>query len=151
MRDAFGGLVNIQLILVFIVLVAGFLAFNINYNKAFKVKNYIIKSIEEYNGNCFDGDSQCVAQINQYMNDIGYSVPPLSETDYTCIGGGSNSTPGGFCYRETIVDTHGEIEDEQSESVYYSVLTSMTIDIPLINRILPSIFKVTGDTKIIQK
>ena len=34
MRDAFGGLVNIVIIVVFLVLVSGLLAFNVNYTKA---------------------------------------------------------------------------------------------------------------------
>ena len=42
MRDAFGGLLNMVIIVVFLVLVSGYLAFNVNYTKAFRVKNKII-------------------------------------------------------------------------------------------------------------
>ena len=42
MRDAIGGSVNLVIIVVFMLLVSGYLAFNINYTKAFKVKNKII-------------------------------------------------------------------------------------------------------------
>ena len=42
MRDAFGGLMNMVIIVVFLVLVSGYLAFNVNYTKAFRVKNKII-------------------------------------------------------------------------------------------------------------
>lgn len=34
MRDAFGGLMNMVIIIVFLVLVSGYLAFNVNYTKA---------------------------------------------------------------------------------------------------------------------
>ena len=42
MRDALGGIVNITIIVVFLVIVSGYLAFNVNYTKAFRVKNKII-------------------------------------------------------------------------------------------------------------
>ena len=45
MRDALGGVVNLAMIVVFLVLVCGYLAFNVNYTKAFRVKNYIITSL----------------------------------------------------------------------------------------------------------
>ena len=35
MRDAFGGLLNIVIIVVFMTLVSGYLAFNVSYAKAF--------------------------------------------------------------------------------------------------------------------
>ena len=34
MRDALGGVVNLAMIVVFLVLVCGYLAFNVNYTKA---------------------------------------------------------------------------------------------------------------------
>ena len=52
MRDAFGGLVNIVIIVVFIVVVSGYLAFNVTYTKAFKVKNKMISLLEQYEGKC---------------------------------------------------------------------------------------------------
>ena len=42
MRDAFGGIANMVVIIVFLVIVSGYLAFNVNYTKAFRVKNKII-------------------------------------------------------------------------------------------------------------
>ena len=54
MRDAFGGLVNIVIIVVFLVLVSGLLAFNVNYTKAYRVKNKIITTLEQYEGVSLD-------------------------------------------------------------------------------------------------
>ena len=42
MRDALGGSVTIVIIVVFIVIVLGYLAFNVNYTKAFRMKDKII-------------------------------------------------------------------------------------------------------------
>ena len=42
MRDGLGSVVMIEIIVVFIVVVSTYLAFNVNYMKAFKMKNKII-------------------------------------------------------------------------------------------------------------
>ena len=52
MRDAFGGVTNLVIIVVFLTLVSGYLAFNVNYTKAFRVKNKIISTFEQYEGVC---------------------------------------------------------------------------------------------------
>ena len=50
MRDAYGGVVSISIVVVFLVLVSGYLAFNVNYTKAFRLKNKVISVLEEYEG-----------------------------------------------------------------------------------------------------
>ena len=45
MSDAIGGVVNMMLVIFFIVFIALYMSFSINYQKAFNVKNKII-SIE---------------------------------------------------------------------------------------------------------
>ena len=47
MRDAFGGVANLVIIVVFLVLVSGYLAFNVNYTKAFRVKIKLNPLIEQ--------------------------------------------------------------------------------------------------------
>ena len=47
MRDAFSGIINIGMIVVFLVIVSGYLAYNVTYTKAFRVKNKIIDYIEK--------------------------------------------------------------------------------------------------------
>jgi hypothetical protein len=42
MRDAMGGSVALVIIVVFIVIALGYMAFNVNYTKAFNMKNKII-------------------------------------------------------------------------------------------------------------
>ena len=48
MQEAFGGILNIFLILIFLVIVEGILAFTVSYTKAFRMKNYVIATIEQY-------------------------------------------------------------------------------------------------------
>ena len=79
MKDALGGIVNIWFIAVFIVIISGYLAFSIQYNKAFRMKNEIIEAIEQCDG-YENGTSRLCAQeiITSYMKQIGYSVPDWS-------------------------------------------------------------------------
>lgn len=143
MRDAFGGIVNLAMIVVFLVLVCGYLAFNVNYTKAFRVKNYIITSLEQYEGNCTNGTA-CSNKIQAYIKQVGYNAPDFKIDDYTCNYG--------YCYKEFKVSN--EVDDSVSESkdqVYYRVVTQINIDIPIINKIMPGlkIFQISGNTKLI--
>lgn len=143
MRDAFGGVVNLAMIVVFLVLVCGYLAFNVNYTKAFRVKNYIITSLEQYEGNCASGTA-CSDKIQAYIKQVGYSAPNFKIDDYICNYG--------YCYKEFKVSN--ELDDSVSESknqVYYRVVTQINIDIPIVNKIMPGlkIFQISGNTKLI--
>ena len=145
MRDAYGGIINLSMIVVFLVLVCGYLAFNVNYTKAFRVKNYIITTIEQYEGNCENVNSACAQKINDYIRQIGYSAPDFDLTGdgYTCHLG--------YCYKEFDVGAEDGAVAENADKVYYRVVTQINIDIPIINKIMPNlkIFQVSGNTKLI--
>ena len=97
MRDAFGGIANMAIIIIFLVLVSGYLAFNVNYTKAFRVKNKIISVFEQYEGNCKDAtllENTCNGEIQKYMKSVGYSAPDFNmggEKGWTCNYG--------YCYK----------------------------------------------------
>lgn len=137
MRDAFGGIFNIATIVVFITLVSGFLAFNVNYTKAFRVKNKIISTIEEYEGSCSIG-SDCDIKISSYMSELGYSSPSNNycEADY--------NFQNGYCISNAISSGTSD-----NKKVYYKVETAIVIDIPIVNKLLPKIriFRVGGSTR----
>lgn len=153
MRDAFGGLVNLVIISIFLVIVSGFLAFNVNYTKAFRVKNNIISSFEQYEGNCNAG-TECYAKIEKYMQSIGYSksstIKPNEE--------GFNCSNSGFCYKLYCSNGQNNASPGPVGSVcspekkgYYKIVTQINIDIPILNKIIPSmdVFKVYGNTRTI--
>lgn len=144
MRDAFGGLMNMVIIVVFLVLVSGYLAFNVNYTKAFRVKNKIITTIEQYEGACDPGNesNKCNQVIKDYMQSVGYNASSLNLTDkgYVC----NNS----YCIKRMEAETDtGNVD--LKKKVYYEVTTAVVIDIPIINKIMPQlqIFQVSGTTK----
>ncbi len=145
MRDAIGGVVNLVIIVVFLLIVSGYLAFNVNYTKAFRVKNKIITTFEQYSGNCNGqvGNNACQNIIVQYMQRLGYdqnngiekSPPPNSKCQ------------NGYCYEEVIV------KNNEITKVYYRITTQITIDIPIIKNIMSqnNVFRITGDTKTFEK
>lgn len=73
MRASIGGIVNLFLIMIFIVIISSLLLFNVSYAKAYRVKNKIITTYEQYEGNC-GNNTACHRQIKQYEDGIGYNV-----------------------------------------------------------------------------
>ena len=141
MRDAFGGIVNITFIVVFMVIVNGYLAFAANYNKAFRVKNKIISLIEQNEG--WDkNNTELKNKIQTEMKQVGYAVTNLSIEGYDC------DTQWGYCVKETNNNQSTEIN-----KITYEVVTAVNIDIPILRNFLPklSAFQVSGTTKAINQ
>lgn len=152
MRDAFGGIVNISFIVVFMVIVNGYLAFAANYNKAFRYKNKIINIIEQNEGY----DEKALKKIEAYRLSIGYSLskdikPDIpkdcNQTDVIC-GTQICPTGQGFC---VVQATQGKTNELSKK--FYTVTTAVNIDIPILNKFLTEmkIFQVNGTTKTITK
>lgn len=155
MRDALGGTVTITIIVVFIVVVLAYLAFNVNYTKAFRMKNKIIATYEDYGGVC-DGISStggslnpigCSKAIEDYAKDVGYETG----SGFLNCPKGFTPAPGNYyCYDEVPVEKtkHGGIHEETGERKYYKIATRINIEIPIIQNIFAyQYFWVYGDTK----
>lgn len=146
MQDAFGGIMNLILITIFLVIVSGVLGFSVNYTKAFKMKNIVISAIEEYeDSGCFKEGTECWKKIDREAKNIGYSPSNLN-----CSGDGeySDFTSYGGLFCATRVETNSSEKD----TVAYRIITQVDIDIPIIRDIMGfSIFQVKGDTRVIQK
>ena len=69
MREAIGATWIMGIVIVFIALFSGYLAFSVNYSKAFKVKDGIVDRIQKHNG----PNQEAIDDIADLMNDIGYS------------------------------------------------------------------------------
>ena len=143
MRDALGGLVNIAIIVVFLVIVSGYLAFNVNYTKAFRVKNKIISTIENNEG--LDNDGK--AKISEYMQSIGYDVSVPN--NFSRVGW---TIERGFAWKTADSSTRVPGVTDNVQKKYYEVVTFVTIDIPIIKKIMPQFqfFQVKGTTKSIK-
>ena len=146
MRDAVGGVFNITFIAIFLVIVSGYLAFSVSYNKAFKVKNKVISVLEQYQ----HVNDTSKGKIIDYMNSIGYNA-----SDITSYSGDKNSNDGcswicptdlrGVCYK-----WHQDTDSGNAglSKGYFSVRTAVDIDIPIFNKFLPfmNFFQTSGDT-----
>lgn len=142
MRDAYGGIVNIAIIVVLIVIISGFLAFGVNYNKAFNVKNKTITIIEQNESCELEESNDCYKRIVAYMKTLGYNNSAnLDEKD----------KPDGFNCKGRICIKENKETDAEKIMTSYDVITFVTIDIPIINRVLDGIgiFRVSGSTRVI--
>ena len=153
MREAIGQTISLQIILVFMVFLNAFLAFSVNYTKAFRVKNKIINEIEQNEGlNQVAHDN-----IERYMNQVGYNADLQARS----ISGNRTNDNSYVCRRGACIkfncigplgsDTK-KCDGSTKYRAYYSVVTVIDIKVPIISRILDSgwsILQVKGDTSTI--
>ena len=144
MRDAIGQVFTLQIILAFVLLINGYMAYSVNYTRAFRVKNQIINIIEQYEGVQNEEGRQ---KINDYVARMNYEVSNTlinnaRSNGYECFR-------EGWCYKATNVSTAGG--DGERTGTYYTVLTFVNIDIPVINQIigLGQFLSVSGETRTI--
>lgn len=140
-----------QMILIFLIIVNCYLAFSVNYTKAFRVKNEIRSIIEKNEGLTCDA----IDQINTLMGNVNYGV---SYGDRKCPDGyeEGNLTNGLFCYKISKVDVTGTSSSNALyKGAYYTILTFVDIDIPIFNKIFPNVsalndvFATKGETALI--
>ena len=82
MRDAIGQVFALQVILAFVILVNGYMAYSVNYTRAFRVKNQIIDIIEQYEGPYND---EALEKINAYIRQTTYNVQNEQMLEYQMI------------------------------------------------------------------
>ncbi len=145
MRDAVGGSVSIYIIMFFLALINGYLAYSVNYTKAFRVKNRIVSIIEEQEG--FTASAK--AEIEEYVKDHAYYVQfgmtqGARDEGYECFA-------AGYCVSRKPAGESENIEDEELYRGWnYQVRTFVNIDIPVINKVLPAMgiyLNVEGETR----
>ena len=133
MRDAFGGVFMIRLMLVFIVIYVAFTAISLNYAKAFKIKNSIISYLEE---------NQVTDLHAFYTEGSGKKLEGLNDiikrANYTkeCNGGNQeykkDGKTTGFCYNGIVVST----AKNTPKAIYYNVYTFNNWNMGILNTIL---------------
>ena len=146
MRASMGGILSMFLLAIFLVVLSSYLLFNVSYAKAFRVKNKIITTYEEYEGNCDEG-SECQREIERYENSLGYFTSfELTPDGDRCVC----YQKLGYCATEII--TNKKIGNVNVHAVKYVIRTDVYIKFPLVQDIL-GIGKmgVTGQTHEIVK
>lgn len=147
MKEAIGGTMTIYIIIIFLLLINGYLAFSVNYTKAFRVKNEIISLIEQHEGYTEDAKEEIMA----YLNKIKYVDIPRDYMNTVIRNNGDYTCEYGYCYKVTVVGEDNDTTNELYRGTYYSIITFVNIDIPVLNKVLPlfNVFQVKGETKMI--
>lgn len=162
MRDAIGGAFTLEVIVVFMVLVNSYLAYSVNYTRAFKVKNAIIDVIENNEGypantsiNCADaGKDNFSSRFCNAIKSYGYTAKGYPVNDPDCK---KTKNPDGLNDLGICIIAHTNVSGQGFDTttyvgVYYTVYTYINIDLPILGGIfkfMPSVFRITGDTNII--
>jgi len=174
MNEGIGGISVAVVIIVFIAFATGYMAFNVNYMKAFRMKNKIISTYEKYNGNCEQGTT-CEDEIQQYAKEIGYYIGSkylkCENADIVPIGtdkksidtgsgtveiiDGSREIPNLYCeykIKAQRSDATDNVFVDSDPQYYYRIVTRINIQMPIIGDSLGLRFlTVSGDTKIFSK
>lgn len=150
MRESIGGAWLFGIVIVFIFLFAGFLAYSVSYAKAFSTKNKIISLIEESESYSVFNDTNGVdirtatesqldtsteGKIFSYMRNIGYNYTANINCDNDEIA------KQGYCIKAIC----HSVEDTQGYNGYYRVKTFMVFEIPILS--LPVRIPISGETR----
>lgn len=166
MKGAIGNAFILNLVITFILIFYMLLIGSMAFSKAFKVKNYLINSLVEYDelyGVLPDNETQREssgwnAMVNDYLAKIGYN---LSGSNNTCPNsGGSDPKDSGYkLIRDTRVGSYDYCiykknydtgSDMFADTKYtYKVISYMRFDFPIIGEFMK--LHMSGETKLITK
>lgn len=153
MRESIGATWIMGIVIFFIVLFTGFLAFSINYSRGFRVKDGIVERIEKYNGPNLDA----YLDIQSFLDDTAYnsrgrcSVEFTNGESYIGVSGTGTGTEN-IDNHPTEDDTYyyciGKVKSDTStfvmDSAYYRVVVFFNLAIPIIGNSVN--FHATGET-----
>lgn len=139
MRDAFGGVFMMRLMLVFIVVFVGFGAISLNYAKAFRIKNKVIDLVEQQQiKNVNDIFSSTTHNYTKDLDDIidnaNYAINCDSTGSERVTIKNDEGSIIGICYRGITITKNNEHND--SDNTYYNVITYGGWNLNFLNMLL---------------
>lgn len=141
MKEAYGGIVSFVFLVVFLVIVMSVLGLTVSYTKAFRMKDKIISTIEEYEGsgcrpeiNSSESyDSACRERIADAAKELGYNPTSLN------CNGLEKARGDLYCYEVTNVTG--------TNKIIFKIVTQVDISFPIIDKIMGfRFFQVSGET-----
>lgn len=145
MNESIGTIPVIVVIMFFIVAVSGYIAFTVNYSKAFKAKSEIINLIQQ-NKNVVDDSLESKTyerlKVVQYSADKKYVSNNCEIDNYQPVGN------QGWCYK--VITTSGDpTKCGKNDKKYIKIKTFISIDVPVLKELFSnlSLFVVEGSTK----
>ena len=138
MRDAFGGVFTMNLLLVFIFIYVAFTAVSLNYAKAFRVKNAVIDFVEqnevtnldEYFGSGVVQKDK--TKLDNKLASLSY-YKECSTNDKIITREGE-----GYCYKGVVIlkEKEEQIAGTDSKIVYYKIQTYADWELGALNKVL---------------
>ncbi len=145
MKKAIGGAYVYNLVIIFLLIMFGFLMASYSYNKAFKVSKSVAKIIENDSGY----NSKSKEEINNYLKIIGYNKSEIKK-DKCPVKKGKKAewSMSGLCIYKASID-----KDKDGKEMYitYGIVSYMSIDLPLIELIRVPIYNETEKIYIFNK
>ena len=144
MKEAYGGMTNIYLFLFFFVVYVSFLAFALQFAKAYRVKNYVIDVLEQgqYDGGSIENsgtNSTIESKLNNYFNSIPYNGVEESAKNF-CDKYVNNANN----FEGTCIIKYGE-----DSAPYYKLYTFVNFSLPHLD--LDLTIPVGGETMTIKQ
>ena len=145
MRQAVGGSLLMNLVVIFTAIIVLFFVSIISYSKAYGVKNRIISIIEKYD----NYNMYTASEIDADLKNIGYRSATSNKCDSQNIMNRVNSIAKGV----TPVKLNNNYNyclyriGNQNDSHYYVIVTFVSFDFPLISNTVT--FPVFVETKIL--
>ncbi len=132
MKEAIGGTLTFQIIMIFILIFIGIMAVGMNYATTFRAKNQIVHILEQYE--TYDKAKEPIAKylINIKYYDGGSS--PIKKEDSGCLNETNN-----YCIKEVVAENGG---------YYYVVTTYVIFDFPIVGKFMQS--PVSGETSVLK-
>ncbi len=155
MKKTIGQSYTLQIMVLFILIFAGFLCIYINFTKTFKMKNEILNIIENKQGltSVPINMSGSLDIINSYANENGYSVKSVFSGTGSDGWYGLDLKPGGIpsiekavkgtSYNICIKKTSG-YDNKNSKKAYYNVQLFFKLDLPGLRDLF--VYTVDGET-----
>lgn len=138
MRDAFGGSLMIGLLLTFILIYVAFMAVVVKYASAYRLKNYVINLVEQYEYN--GGDTKFIEDNlvgkNVEKNNIAMTNHCASEKE----ADGTAKMVGGYA---VCIVSRGD-----DDTTYYKVITYVSVSLPFFD--IDWIVPISGETNIVR-
>ena len=146
MKDAVGGSLLLNIVVIIVSIVILFFVGIIAYSKAYKIKNRIIEVIEKNENYSPDIAKE---QLNNDLGRAGYIVASREQINNKCNGNNLNKIDYGTGYLycvylkncENYDETTGVCEGERN----YEVVTYIHFNFPVIGDLMT--FEVKGETK----
>lgn len=153
MREAIGATWIFGIVIVFITLFSGYLAFSVNYSKAFKVKDKIVETLQKYNG----PNDESIEEIETYLSDVGYNSTGVCNanagirTDMKFIGADETEVrtrnandEGKYNYCIQRISSSNTTSTGELSGGYYKVVVFFSLSLPIVNDLFH--FNVSGET-----